>query len=140
VGLVFATIIAFWNWIGFNDLTLSLVVFPAILLVEILVLRKWCMRFCPLGAVASLMALPNRFFRPQVDNTKCLRSKGVACTVCTDACDELLDPHSTDGMHECSKCGKCVERCPVQAITMPFRLQKARSKELRERNTKRKPD
>jgi ferredoxin-type protein NapH len=120
VGLVFATIIAFWRWVGFNDLTLSLVVFPAILVIEVFVLRKWCLKFCPLSAVASLMALPNRFFRPKVDSGRCLRSHGVACTVCTDVCDELLDPHSPEGMHECSKCGKCLEHCPARAINMPF--------------------
>ncbi|MDR3315578.1 MAG: 4Fe-4S binding protein [Coriobacteriales bacterium] len=120
VGLVFATIIAFWHWIGFNDLTISLVAFPAILLVEVLVLRKWCLRFCPLGAVMSLISLPNRFFRPQVNTSKCLRSQGTACTVCVDSCEELLDPHYKEGMHECSKCGLCRENCPTQAITIPF--------------------
>ena len=120
VGLVFATLIIFWRWIGIGDFTFSLLVFPAILLIEILVLRKWCLKICPLGAVLSLISLPNRFFRPRVNEDKCLRSQGVACTVCVDSCYELLDPHSPDGMHECSKCGLCKDSCPTQAITIPF--------------------
>ena len=120
VGLVFATLIIFWRWIGIGDFTFSLLVFPAILLIEILVLHKWCLKICPLGAVLSLISLPNRFFRPRVNEDKCLRSQGVACTVCVDSCDELLDPHSPDGMHECSKCGLCKDNCPTQAITIPF--------------------
>jgi ferredoxin-type protein NapH len=121
VGLVFATLVVFWRWIGLGDFTFSLLVFPAILLIEVLVLRKWCLKICPLGAVLSLISLPNRFFRPRVEQSKCLRSQGVDCTVCVDSCDELLDPHSPEGMHECSKCGLCKDNCPTQAITIPFR-------------------
>jgi ferredoxin-type protein NapH len=130
IGLVFATIIALWRWFGFNDLTFSLIMFPAILLIEVLVLRRWCLKFCPLGAAASLMALPNRFFRPRVDERKCLRSQGVDCAVCVEACDELLDPHNPEGMHECTKCGECISRCPAQAITMPFNPARPHGKRL----------
>ena len=120
VGLVFATIIAFWHWIGFNELTFSLILFPSILILEVFVLRKWCLKFCPLGAFFSLMSLPNRFFRPKVDNSKCLRIQGIECNLCVDYCDEKLDPHFSKGMHECTKCGHCKEHCPAKAITIPF--------------------
>jgi ferredoxin-type protein NapH len=120
VGLVFATIIAFWRWIGFNDLTISLIAFPAILLVEVLVLRKWCLKLCPLGAVASLLAIPNRLFRPKVDANKCLRSQGKDCHICQDSCEEGLDPHLNAGLHECSKCGQCIDNCPTSAISLPL--------------------
>jgi ferredoxin-type protein NapH len=121
VGLSFATIIALWRWIGFDELTLSLLVFPAILLIELLVLRKWCHRFCPLGAVFSLMSIPNRFFKPKVDQSVCLQSKGIECGICSEVCEEKLDPHFADGMHECSKCGECIDHCPTRAITLPFK-------------------
>ena len=120
VGLVFATIVAWWRFVGFSELTITLVVFPAVLLIEILVLKKWCLKFCPLGAVMSLMSLPNRFLRPKVDMEKCLRSQGVDCRECVNSCEERLDPHYSDGMHECSKCGVCMEKCPAGAISMPF--------------------
>jgi ferredoxin-type protein NapH len=120
VGLVFATIIAFWRLVGFNDLGISLIIFPAILLIEVLVLRKWCLKLCPLGAVASLMSLPGRFFRPTVDMSKCLLGQDIECNLCVKSCEELLDPHSPEGMHECSKCGLCVDNCPTKAITIPF--------------------
>ncbi|MDR1082792.1 MAG: 4Fe-4S binding protein [Coriobacteriales bacterium] len=124
VGLCFATIIAFWRWVGFDELTLSLLVFPAILAIEIFVVRKWCLRFCPLGAVFSLMSLPNRFLRPKVDESVCLRNKGIDCNICVEVCEEKLDPHSKAGMHECSKCGECVSHCPAKAITLPFNTPK----------------
>lgn len=120
VGLVFATIVAWWRFVGFAELTITLVVFPAILLFEVLVLRKWCLKFCPLGAVMSLMSIPNRFFRPKVNMEKCLRGQGVECAECVNVCEERLDPHYADGMHECTKCGMCMEHCPAQAISIPF--------------------
>ncbi|MFR1638333.1 MAG: 4Fe-4S binding protein [Eggerthellaceae bacterium] len=51
VGLTFATLIAVWRLFQFNEVALSLLVFPAMLALEVLVLRKWCSRFCPLGAL-----------------------------------------------------------------------------------------
>jgi ferredoxin-type protein NapH len=120
VGLVFATVIAFWRWIGFDELTLSLLAFPAILAIEVLVLRNWCLKLCPLGAVFSLMSLPNRFLRPKVNEGVCLRNKGTSCSICVEVCEEKLDPHFRDGMHECSKCGECVSHCPANAIHIPF--------------------
>jgi ferredoxin-type protein NapH len=121
VGLTFASIIAFWRLVGFNEPSWALLLFPALLLVELLVLRKWCTKFCPMGALFSLMSLPNRFFRPKVDESKFLRFQGKNCTVCVDSCAENLDPHFAEGMHECTKCGLCKENCPAGAISIPFK-------------------
>ncbi|MDR0514323.1 MAG: 4Fe-4S binding protein [Coriobacteriaceae bacterium] len=125
VGLTFATLIAFWRLVGFNEPSWMLLVFPAIVLLEVLVLRKWCLRWCPLGAVMSLLSIPNRFFKPKVDETKCLLKKGKECSVCKEVCPEGLDPHFSDGMHECTKCGLCKEHCPGLAINMGFSPRKA---------------
>jgi ferredoxin-type protein NapH len=120
VGLTFATVIALWRMVGFAELSWSLLVFPLILVVEVVFLRKWCNKICPLGAVMSLLGLTNRLFRPKVDKTKCLRENGVECQVCSQVCPEHLDPHFGTGMHECSKCGECVAQCPAHAISIPF--------------------
>jgi ferredoxin-type protein NapH len=120
VGLSFATLIALWRFVGFFEFTLSLLIFPAVLLIEIFVLRTWCHRFCPLGATISLLSLPNRFFRPVVDKTKCLRTKGGECSICSDTCEEMLDPHYAHALHECTKCGMCKEQCPAGAISFAF--------------------
>jgi ferredoxin-type protein NapH len=121
IGLTFGTVILLWQWFNFDNVSLSLLVYPAILIVELLVLRKWCAKLCPLGAMLSLMSLPNRFFRPKVDQSKCLREKGADCSLCHESCPEDLDPHFKEGMNECSKCGLCLERCPTRAITIPFK-------------------
>uniref|UniRef100_UPI0022E0DCD8 4Fe-4S binding protein n=1 Tax=Eggerthella sinensis TaxID=242230 RepID=UPI0022E0DCD8 len=111
VGLTFASIIALVQLFGIQTLSWGVVLFPLLLILEVTVLRKWCSRFCPLGALLSLLSLPNRLFRPKVDEGKCLRTKGVDCTVCADLCPEALDPHVDAGLHDCSKCRDCAENC-----------------------------
>lgn len=120
VGLTIGTFIALWQLVQSNTLTWGLVVFPAIVVLEVTVLRRWCGSFCPMGALFSLLSQKSRFLRPTVDHALCLReSKGVSCSVCAGVCQEHVDPHSDLGdrpMTECVKCGKCVASCPVQAI------------------------
>ena len=129
VGLTFASLIALWRLVGFNEPSWALLIFPLFLALELFVLKKWCIKFCPLGALMSLMSIPNRLFRPHVDEKKCLRSQGIDCTVCISVCDEELDPHSMEGMHECTKCGLCKDKCPAGAITIPPYV-KPKKKEL----------
>lgn len=78
VGLSVATFIALWRLLQFSEATLSLVVFPVILVAEIVLLRKWCHRFCPLGALLGLMARLNRTFRPTVAAESCLHCSAPA--------------------------------------------------------------
>jgi ferredoxin-type protein NapH len=124
VGLTFATLIALWRFVGFSEPSWMLLIFPAIVVLEVFVLRKWCLKWCPLGAVMSLLSLPNRFFKPKVNEKKCLRYKGIDCTVCAQVCEENLDPHFKEGIQECTKCGLCKENCPAGAITIPFNASK----------------
>ena len=124
VGLTFATLIAVWRLFQFNEVALSLLVFPAMLALEVLVLRKWCSRFCPLGALLSLVSRLNKTFRPVSNEATCLRSsKGEPCHQCADVCPEGIDLHDASGsapMHECTKCRACADACPMHAISFPF--------------------
>lgn len=121
VGLSFATVIALWRLFQLNEMTLSLVVFPLILIVEVVVLRSWCHRFCPIGALLSLISRANRTLRPNSDASVCLKeSKGQKCDACAKACPEGIDLHDlvrSQPMHECTKCRKCADACPVHAIS-----------------------
>ena len=117
VGLTFATIIGLWNLVQLNEPSWALIVFPIILILEVTVLRKWCSKICPISALVSLLSNLNVTLRPRVKADACLRSRGVDCHACVDACPEQLDPHSKR-IPECSKCGKCVEACPAKAISI----------------------
>lgn len=121
IGLTFASIIALVQLFGIQTLSWGVVVFPLFLVFEVTVLRRWCSKLCPMGALLSLFSLPNRLFRPKVDEGKCLRNKGVDCTVCADLCPEALDPHVDEGLHDCTKCRDCAANCPAGAISFPVR-------------------
>ncbi len=124
VGLTFGTFILFWRLVQFNEVSIGLLAFPAVVIVEVVLLRRWCGTLCPMGALMSLVSSANRTFRPTVDRTKCLRdTEGAACRSCDAACPEHIDPHLNLGqadMSECIRCRSCVNACPAHAITLPF--------------------
>jgi len=130
VGLSIATFIALWRFISMNEATLSLIVFPAILAVELFVMKRWCHRLCPLSACMSLLAKGNVTLRPTVDPGRCLREQGTApCHACFHACPEAIDLHDLAAgapMDECMKCRECAAVCPEQAITFPLSSEKVR--------------
>ena len=124
VGLTFGTLVVVWRVFQFNEVTWSRLVFPAMLVLELAVLRKWCHRFCPLGALLSLVSRGNRTFRPQANVGTCLHAAhGERCHRCADACPEGIDLHdraASAPLNECVKCRECADACPVHAITFPF--------------------
>lgn len=125
IGLTFATILLLVNLFAQGDVTWSIIVVPVLLLVEVVIFRKWCHKLCPLGAFMSLIAKANKTFKPTIDDAKCLETaKGATCGRCGRACDEGIDPRhpqlSEAAWSECTKCRSCVDACPTHAITMPF--------------------
>lgn len=120
IGLTFGSLFALMRLFRFNEPTITLLVFPGVLILELVILRKWCGRFCPLGALLSLVSHLNVFFRPRVDQNVCLTANGSTCGICEKVCPEgirLQVPEAPIG--ECTKCRDCAENCPVQAITFP---------------------
>lgn len=124
VGLTFATVLLVMRLFAFGATTWTIIAFPLIIIIELLVLPKWCQNFCPLGALLSLFSGPNKTFRPTVDAKTCLPlSEGKACSLCEKACPEginLLDIASgATTLNDCSKCRACADVCPKGSITFP---------------------
>ncbi len=121
IGLTYGFIIGIWRLIGFNEPTWLLLIFPALLLIELVFFKKWCHKICPIGALISLVSSLNVTLRPRVDTTKCLRTtQGIACMNCKDACFEEINLHDaihSRSMSECTKCRECSAACPVGAIS-----------------------
>ena len=116
VGLTLAVVVGIYRAIFQQDPTVSLLIFAVILLVEVVFFRKWCHKFCPIGALMGLVGAKAPFLRPRVAADKRLREQGIDCQACVKACPEQLDPH-TASIPECTKCGQCAEACPVGAIS-----------------------
>lgn len=120
IGLTFANAIALYRLIGFNEPAIEVLVFPALLVLELTVFRKWCHRFCPVGALLSLLSRGNRTFKPHVDASMCARHAGSSCAACAQACPEHIDPCADLGdrsLAECTRCGACVNTCPAKALS-----------------------
>lgn len=125
VGLTFALTVALWRLFEFNETNWAILWFAGFLVLELLVLRRWCSRFCPLGALWTLASRLNRFFRPKAREDLCTRmTHGVPCTICRDVCPEGIDPASVANdpmlLARCTKCGACEAACPTGAVHFPF--------------------
>ena len=138
IGLVFASIFALIRLFVFNELVVDVVVFPALIVIELFVLRTWCAALCPVGALLGLFARFNRTFVPAVDEKKCLAIAGTACDACHTACNSDIDLVHEVGagtLSDCTKCHECADHCPVGAISFPFvRKNDERKGQERQRN------
>lgn len=136
VGLTFGEVVLLWRLVQYNQWTWAIVLFPAIIVLEIVVLRRWCGRICPIGALLSLIARGNHTLRPTVDERACLKlNGGMACDNCARACPEEIDVATGLGnraMNECVKCGRCAEACPAQAIAFKLLAKSDAAKEPNE--------
>lgn len=135
IGLTFASVLIIMRLFSDGDMSWTVVVVPALLLVEVLLFRKWCSKICPLGAFMSLVAKANRTFVPVIDEKACLEtSRGATCERCTAACSEginLRHPELGDCMSKCTRCRACVDACPAGAVKIPLLASRGKSERNR---------
>lgn len=131
IGLTFGTVGSLCHLIVDKQVTLSVVVFPAALLIELVVYRKWCMNLCPIAGLLNVFGQFAPLFRPRVDTSTCMRSsKGKPCNVCTAVCTEHIDLHAKDTalqLGECTRCGECVKHCPTGSVRIKIKSTKSES-------------
>jgi len=121
IGLAFGTLFAVNRLFFAKQPSLELLLFPALLGLEVFALKSWCRSICPLGALLSIVSSVNRLFRPTVKEDRCLRSQDVRCRACEEACPEgidLLNEGAGSSMKDCTKCLECYEKCPAKAIRL----------------------
>lgn len=125
VGLTFATVLVVWRLFAAGDMTWSVILIPALLIVELVFLRKWCTRFCPLAGLMNLVSRFSKTLVPVIDDVTCLETaKGVPCSRCALVCDADINLRHPDfgerTLADCTRCRACVDECPTKAISMPF--------------------
>ncbi|MBB3172095.1 4Fe-4S binding protein [Parvibacter caecicola] len=124
VGLTFATVLVVWRLFAAGDMTIAVILVPALLILELVFLRKWCTRFCPLSALMNLVSRFSKTLVPVIDDSKCLEtSQGVPCSRCAQVCESDINiRHIAYGertLADCSRCRNCADVCPTKAITFP---------------------
>lgn len=125
IGLSVGTIVSVWRLIQFNEVGLSLVVFPLALVIEMVAIKRWCVSFCPVAGLLSLFGRVARVGRPRVDASVCARCHGGSCGACEAACPEGISLHAPDAaaqLADCTRCGLCVEACPSSAVSLKAHL------------------
>lgn len=129
IGLTFATVLVVWRLFAAGDMTWSVVLIPLLLVVELVFLRKWCTRFCPMAGLMNLVSRFSKTWRPVIDESKCLETvNGAACSKCAIACEADINLRHPDfgerTLADCTRCRVCVDACPAKAVSMPFLVKK----------------
>lgn len=122
VGLTFAAVALLVSLFGAGDLNWSLLFVPAMLVIELVFLRKWCGRFCPISAFMSLISRFSRTGMPVIDNERCLETaKGTACSPLRHGLHLRREPASPRlgraAPARLRRCGDCIDACPTSAIS-----------------------
>ena len=123
IGLTFATVLLVFLLFTQGDVTWTVVIVPVLLVVEVVLFRKWCSKICPLAALMNLVGKLNRTWRPTINQSACLEAKGLHCKKCARACIEqidLVDAAQGAPLGNCTKCGACADVCPAHAISLPL--------------------
>ncbi|WP_102345508.1 NapH/MauN family ferredoxin-type protein [Bacillus sp. Marseille-P3661] len=105
---------------------IGLWIIVAIVLFDLLISRRgWCRYLCPLGGMYQSIGNVG-LFSVKFDHTLC-----TGCDRCRSIC--LSDPEILEaGINrnelfvsdsDCSLCGKCVDKCPVEALSITIKKQ-----------------
>lgn len=122
IGLTFGTVGSLWHLFVDKQVTLSCLVFPAALAIELVLYRKWCLNLCPVAGLLNVFGQFAFLFRPRIDASTCLQCSSHAhCSACLKACPEHIDLHAPDAaiqLAECTRCGECVRQCPTGSVSI----------------------
>ena len=116
---VISRAVAFASWSG-------LALLGGILLLELSGARRaWCRSLCPLGGFYALLG------RYSPLKIRFIEEKCTHCGACERACfvEEVLQPPLQDGAllvssGECSRCARCIDACPTDALRFELCIHK----------------
>ena len=102
----------------------KLILLGVFIILSVLISRFFCRAVCPLGAVYSLFN-PISFYRMNVDLSKCIK-----CDICRKNCPVDIKIYENPNDLECVRCGKCVGKCPTNAVKSGFQNHEKRRNEI----------
>jgi len=106
VGVICRNVISYTQY---GALGMDMIFIPALILFEA-VFARWCPEICPLGAMTTIFSRFN-FLNPRINEAKCIK-----CQICNRVCPMRVQVLEGKDLNSCSKCLKCSENCPTDAI------------------------
>lgn len=122
IGLALGTLYAVSRMLVLWQPGWELLAFPAMLLLEVFLFKRWCSKICPLGFFFGLMAKARSRLgfavAPRVCGGSCRASQG--CSACGTVCPEDIEVSSADprDFEDCTLCLDCVENCPTKSLSL----------------------
>ena len=121
IGLSFASVLVLWRLFAAGDVTISVIVIPAVLILELVLLKKWCIHSCPLSGLMTLVSRFSKTFKPHINNELCIETTtNKPCSQCALVCPEHINlrhiSYGEKNLNDCTRCLACVAACPAQAI------------------------
>jgi len=106
VGVICRNVISYTQY---GALGMDIIFIPAFILFEAFFAR-WCPEICPLGAMTTIFSRFS-FLKPKVNEARCIK-----CQICNRVCPMRVQVLEGKDLNSCSKCLKCSENCPTDAI------------------------
>lgn len=131
IGLFFGFVFALWKVSTIYQPGWELILFPTILIIELLILRSWCSVICPLGllfkVVGEIGILAGFSIRPRVSANDCMTRQGAVCNKCNRVCPEGIEifEGNSKGFGDCTVCLECYEACPSGAVKIQLTSEKS---------------
>ena len=106
-----------------SQFLMKAIVAGALLAFAVFIYRFFCRVLCPLGAIYAL------FNKVSLLHFHCDKEKCVSCASCSKVCHIMIEPHKEPNSPECVRCGKCLNACKSNALTVKFVGVKGRVKQ-----------
>lgn len=119
IGLFFGFIFALHKLFISYQPGWELLIFPAIIILEIFLFKSWCSVICPIGAFFKLVNKYSiRIFKVKADKDRCKVLNGSVCKVCSHNCNENISVPADDEHKklDCTLCLTCLDKCPTNAV------------------------
>lgn len=127
IGLFFGFFFAMFNLFFYYDPSWNLIVFPLIIILELILFKKWCGLICPVNGVFKLVnAVFGKRVKLNADKNSCTNITKGGCEICLHNCDENISmPKKTKKEEaDCTLCLSCRDNCPTNSIKFHIKPKK----------------
>lgn len=127
IGLFFGFFFAMFNLFFYYDPSWNLIVFPLIIILELILFKKWCGLICPVNGIFKLVNVVfGKRLTLRADKNSCTNITKGGCQICLHNCDENISmPKKVEEEEfDCTLCLHCRDNCPTNSIKFQVKAKK----------------